>query len=389
MLGVLIALSLAVAACGGDDSNDGAATTPAATSATTQPAGDDAVAQAKATVEGLYEQGSYEAPPATSPPPQRGKNVWSIVAGLAAPGQVLFADGAKAGAKEMGWDLTTFDGKFDPSRYAEGVQQAIADRADGIILYTIDCNLIEPALKQAKAAKIPIASADGFDCNEQKEGKPSYFDAQVTYTMGGFADLAKAMGKAEAEWIIAKTDGKAKLVYFHHKDLQIGVQLDQGFRAAFAKCTTCEMSREVEFLITDLGPKLQEKAQQALLQTPDANAVMVPYDDLITAGVGAAVKSSGRNDELNVIGGGGFPANMDVVRKNGGQDAGYAFSAPWEGWAAVDTLNRVLAGQEPEGSGIGLAIFDREVGNLPATGPAVAPFDFAAAYKKAWSEGKG
>jgi ribose transport system substrate-binding protein len=212
------------------------------------------------------------------------------------------------------------------------------------------------------------------------------YDAQVTYTMGDFRELAKAMGRAEANWVIAKTNGKAKAIVFTENDLQLVVDINKGFQDEFKKCTTCKIVKEVEYVIDELGPKIQEKAQQALLQAPDANAMVLYYDDLITAGIGSAVKSSGRNDQIEVVAGGGFEANMEIMRENGGQDASYSFHVPWEGWSAVDVLNRVLAGEEPQGSGIGIGIIDREH-NLGTSGAAPAPMDFRAAYRKAWKAG--
>jgi ribose transport system substrate-binding protein len=162
--------------------------------------------------------------------------------------------------------------------------------------------------------------------------------------------------------------------------------IQQGFEQEMKKCSGCDILEQVEFTATDLGPKLQEKAQQALLQHPDATAVMAPYDDVIIAGIGAAIKSSGLKDKLHVVAGAGFEANMELVRKNEGQNAGYAVSIPWEGYSAIDVTNRVLAGVKPESSGIGVGFFDNDH-NLGTSGPAVPPIDFESAYKKLWAQG--
>jgi ribose transport system substrate-binding protein len=385
---VAVAVAVAVAGCGGSGSSsaDVAQTGTAADDATTSPTNGsgERVAAAKRKVAALFANASFGRPPATSPSPQRGKNVWSVVAGLAAPGQVLVADAIEAGAKEMGWDLTTFDGRFTPSQYQNGIRQAIADKADGILLYTIDCKLVRTALEEARRARVPVVSGDGYDCSSEKQGAASLYDAEVGYTMGSFAELSEALGRAEADWIIAATDGKAKAIVFRETDLQFAIGVDKGFQDEFETCAECSVVRTVDFVIGDLGIKIQEKAEQALLQSPDANAMMLAYDDLITAGVGAAIRRSGRNDELQVIAGGGFTPNMDIMRANGGQDAAYAFPVEWEGWAAVDTLNRLFAGQPPAPSGIGIGLIDREH-NLGSSGPAKAPLDFAAAYRRAWS----
>jgi ribose transport system substrate-binding protein len=386
---LVIASVMALAACGGDDnkSDAGGSGGGAASTAATTANVSDAVTKAKARMEQLYAGEDFDPPPATAPKAEPGKNVWVVVTGLAFAGSALFADAAKAGAKELGWTVTVYDGKFSPDRYQDGIRQAIADKADGILLYNVDCNLAQSALEQARKAKVPIVATESVDCSFSKADAESLFDAQVTYTSGDFPALTKALGQAQADWIISKTEGKAKVIHFKETDLQTAVLIADGFDAQIKTCTTCEVVDEITFVATDLGPKLQEKAQQALLQHPDANAVMTPYDDVIIAGIGAAIKASGRAEKLNTVAGAGYASNVEIVKKRAGQDGGYSVSIPWEGWHAIDTINRVFAGEEAVSSGIGVGFFDREH-NLPESGPTVPPVDFVAAYKKAWAAAK-
>jgi ribose transport system substrate-binding protein len=378
--GILLALRVALAACGGDDAPS---TSRADASGSSGDASAAEVADAQKTIDSLFAGESFEEPPAEGPKPEAGKKVTVVVTGLAFAGSALFADAAKKAAELTGWDLTVYDGKFSPDRYQEGIRQAIADKADGILLYNVDCALAQSAMKQAKTAKIPMVATESIDCDKAGEG-PSMFDAEVTYTSGDFTKLTDDLGRAQAAWVIAKTEGKAKVVEFKETDLQTAVLIQDGFEAEMKTCTGCEIVEQVEFVASDLGPKLQEKAQQALLKHPDANAVMAPYDDVIIAGIGAAIKSSGRKDDLNVVAGAGFEANMELVRNDEGQNAGYIVSIPWEGYAAADTLNRVFAGEEPVSSGIGVGFFDNDH-NLGDSGPAESPIDFVAGYEKLWS----
>jgi ribose transport system substrate-binding protein len=387
MLGLASALVLALAACGGDDNNDSSTQAATTGGASTSGASSDVVAEAKQKVEAFFAGENFKEPPAESPPPQTGKNVWQVSVGLALPASGQFADAVKDSAKTLGWTVTVYDAKFSPDRFQEGIRQAIADKADGIVLYNIDCNLARPAMEQANKAGIPLIGAESLDCSDSKPGDESLFDGELIYTYGDFPTWVNGLGAAQADWVIAHSEGKAKAIVFSQKDLQTGVLVDQGFRKEFAKCTTCEVARTVNFEATDLGPKLQEKTQQAILQTPDADYIVVPYDDLMTGGIAAAVNASGRKDKIQVIAGGGYANNLDLVRKNQGQNAGYITSIPWEGYAA-DTLNRVLAGEKAVNSGAGIGLFDKDH-NVPASGAAPDPYDYAALYKKAWEAAKG
>jgi ribose transport system substrate-binding protein len=374
-----------IAACGSD--NDGGGSTQASSAPATDTAGSGFVAEAKRNTEALYAGEDFKEPPSTSPAPKPGAKISVVVTGLAFPGSVFFSEAAKQAAKTLGWQVSVYDSKFSPDRYQEGIRQAIAAKADGILLYNIDCSLAQSALRQAKAANVPVVATESLDCDEvEPAGEPLYTDA-VRYTSGKFKDFARRIGAAQADWIVAQTDGTARTIVFSQGDLQTAVLLDEGFRAQYEKCTTCEVAETVEFTLDDIGPKLQQKTEQALIETPDANAIMTPYDEVLTAGIAAAVKASGRNDELDVVGGAGYEANMDLVRNNSGQDGGYAVSIPWEGYAAMDTMVRILAGEEQANSGIGVAFFDHDH-NLGTSGPATYPIDFTTAYEKAWTAAK-
>jgi ribose transport system substrate-binding protein len=73
---------------------------------------------------------------------------------------------------------------------------------------------------------------------------------------------------------------------------------------------------------------------------------------------------------------------MDLVRA-GQITLGAGLPLGWEGYAAVDALNRILQGEEPVPTGMGLQLFDADT-NVPASGGYVPPFDYKAIYKQAW-----
>ncbi len=383
------ALALLVAACGstssGGSSSSGGARS-ATSAADTRTGGSSVVAQAQQAIDRLYQGEDYRSPPSSGPKPTPGENVWVITPGLSLAGVALFAQAAEAAAKDVGWKLTVFDGKLNPAIWPDGILQAIAAKASAIILYDIDCPDATAAMEQARKAKIPLIAAESVDCSYIKPGAPSVFSAQVTYTDGMFPRFATSLGTAQAEYVIAKTDGHADVILFNETDLETAVLIGTGFRQEMAKCAGCKVVDKVTFTASDTGPTLQQMAQQALLQHPEANVVVAPYDDVVVAGIGAAIVDSGRKDHLLSVAGAGFPDNMSLVRHDAGQDAGYAVSVPWEAYAAIDTVNRVLHGVPPRPSGIGVGFFDR-THNVPASGPAVPPVNYVQDYEKTWAGG--
>jgi ribose transport system substrate-binding protein len=376
----LVVMMMALAACGSSSDEGDSAATAANAPAPAADAAGSGVEEAKQRLEALYSGVTFKEPPASGPKPQAGKNIWLIDFGLAAAEGALVADGTKAAGAELGWKVTVYDGKFEPARFLDGVRQAIAAKADGIFLYAVDCAPVKAALQQAKAAKIMVVGAESLDCGE---GDAALYDGSVSYSQGGFLEWAASAGSAEADWAIAQTNGKANVINLFQNDTASTKAIQSGFVKGLESCSGCKVAQTVTFGGTELGPKLQEKVQQAILKNPEANVLMVPYDGALTAGVNAAVMASGRNAELNVVAGGGLGPNMDLVRKDRGQDAGYSTSLEWEGWAALDAFNRLFNGQQPEPSGIGMQVFDKDH-NMPASGPWIPKVDFVAAYKRAW-----
>jgi ribose transport system substrate-binding protein len=374
---------------------EGAPTEASATSATgAAPAAvaepDGALMEhARAEVERSY-KGTDRTPPSSALKPERGKKVWIISPGQIGESASIPTNAVKEAGEAVGWKMTLFDSKLDVNNFSLGIRQAIAAKADGIILHSIDCAVVKQALTEAHAAKVKIVAYYALDCDDPSvKGQPLY-DASVNFgsQFGDYATLTRTWGAAKADWVIEKTHGHAKVISFKEDELLVVKYIREGFEQELAKCKTCEIVKTVDFTLADLGPKLQQKAQGALLQHPEANAMHVPYDSAMHLGIAAALLESGHNDQIEVIAGEGFPSNIQLIRDNKGQDAANAFPAQWTGYAAIDTMNSVFHGQAPQDSGIGWKLIDREH-NMPPVGKGYVPdTDFRAAYKRAWGVSK-
>jgi len=288
------------------------------------------LAAAQTALDAAY-KGTDRTPPQTAPKPAKGKKIWIISPGQIGESASIPTNAAKEAGELLGWDMTIYDSKLDVANFSLGIRQAIAAKADGVILHSIDCPLVKQALTEAREAKVKIVAYYSLDCDDPSiKGQPLY-DGSVNFgsQFGTYADLTKAWGAAKADWVISKTKGKAKVISFKEDELMVVKYIREGFEQELAKCKSCEVVKTVDFTLADLGPKLQQKAQSALLQHPEANAIHVPYDSAMLLGVSAALLESGRNDQLDVVAGEGFPTNIQLIRDNKGQDAANAFPAKW------------------------------------------------------------
>jgi ribose transport system substrate-binding protein len=372
------AVAAGLAACGSDDSATNAQSSNPKTPSSTSTWG--------AQLAGLY-KGTIGSPPTSGPAAAKGKTVLVISCGQQTPSCASGAKGAMEAATAIGWKPKLFDGKFNPALYGTGVQQAVTTKVDGIILDAIDCVTAKPQLEQARKASIKIVAIASYDCNDPAIGGSPLFDGQPFFA-GGLKDnraAAFAWSAMQAKFAAARQDGKAKVVLFKLDAFLAGRYMREGLKRGFESCSGCKIVDEVPLAPTDIGPKLQQKVQSALLKHPEANTVMPGFDVLLLAGVGAGVKASGRAGQVKLFGAEGYAPTADLARQ-GGVAGGVAVPADWQGWAAIDTLNRIFAGEQPVDEGLGFQAWDK-THNLGASGGYVPKVDYQAAYKKLWGVG--
>jgi ribose transport system substrate-binding protein len=372
LLGLVAIAGLALSACSSsDDGGSGG-----------RASGGD-VAKYQRQLDALY-KGTYRAPSGGPVDPPPGKNVWIISTGQ----EIETAQNASAAMEEagktLGWDVTLLDGKFESSRQLSGIEQALADKADGIVLLYVDCAPVKAGIQQAKAAGVAVVGIESKDCS------PSLEDHVVKYAGNeDFATwVAHRFGGTQAKWVIAKTKGEAKTIVTVETDLYTtAVTYDPGITAEFEKCKTCEIVDTIDFVGSEFGPPLQQKIEQSLNQHPEANSFIAAYDAVLTGGGGAAaLRASGRLDEIESMGGEGSVPGIELIYNQAGMDACSGIPTAWEGYGAIMGLARIFAGQDPErgNSGIGAQACDIDH-NLPPKGESYqAPIDFVAEYRKLW-----
>ena len=341
------------------------------------------VEEARAGVERLRRSpGSYHEPEVTSAKPAAGKRVWLISLGNENQPAAEASKAVVEGARTLGWNAKVYDGKFNPSNWLAGVRQAVQQKADAIIIAYFDCAPAKQGFVEAKRAGIPVIAMGGFDCNELGRGGPKLFTHTVGYSEGGFEQWQRQWGKTQAEYTIAATGGKAKILFMRETDVLATVVIAEEYEKQIAKCPDCEIVEKIDFVATDLGPPLQAKVQQALLKHPDASVVYANYDAPVVSAVAPAVRAAGKKPL--VIGGEGDLPNLDLIG-SGQQAMAVGYIHQWETYAALDALVSIFAGEKPvQDSGIGVLLVDKEH-NLPAKGQrTTVPFDWKAAYLKAW-----
>ncbi|MGD9735833.1 MAG: sugar ABC transporter substrate-binding protein [Solirubrobacterales bacterium] len=390
----LTASVIGLAACGGGGSSSTASDAAETTAETTATSGDSSegstqnvVAEAEAAVaEDL--KGTDRPLPKSGPKGVTGKKIYAIPCNAAAPGCALTIDAVAEAAKELDWDVTIADGHGTAEGESAAIDAAIAAKADGIILMVIDCAEVKPALERAKDAGIKIFAISSIDCDDPEvNAGPPLFDG----SFGTEPEFIQSVWDAVADYVIAETNGEAKIILPVEKQPVITYKYAKAFEKAIEKCDGCTVYTTPVTLNDLTTNKVESVAAAALTAHPDANVVVAPYDAMIQLGIGAAVeaaRNSGR--EILLTGLEGLPANIELIEEGVQDMAPGSQPIAWWGWAAVDGLNRVFAGEPQVDPGFGLQVITEEQ-NLPTKTPYyngnAKSQDYPENYRRIWGIG--
>jgi ribose transport system substrate-binding protein len=332
-------------------------------------------------------KGTFQPAPTSGPKAAAGKRVWVISCGQISASCAEIADAAMSAGKALGWNMTLFDGKLDPTLYSQGILQAIAAHASGIFTVAVDCSIATSPLKQAKAAGIATVGVSNFDCNDPLHdvGSPLY-STYVKYTgINGYGTTYEDWKKYNAAWIIAKTDGKAKVINSYSPGYLVAEYQNKGFMEEMSLCSACSVVDNLGITAAEqAGTGAQEALQTAITQNQSANAVQVGVSGWFGRFANAAIKSSGRTS-LTVAGDECDTAAIAAIKAGGPQQMCVARDFGWESWAAMDELNRQFAspGSAPVDEGLGFEVVDK-THNLPSGSTWTAPLNYQSAYEKIW-----
>jgi ribose transport system substrate-binding protein len=384
---VVLVAALALAACSSSKSSSSGSTgATSGSNASSASSSSSAVPAAVQTLLTAGYAGAFKPAPTSGPKAATGKSVWVISCGQVAATCASIAGAAMDAGKALGWNMTLFDGKLDPSQYSQGILQAIAAHVSGIVTVAVDCSVAKSPLTQAKAAGIETVTISGFDCNDplQNTGDPVY-STYIKYTGADTYGQTYEQWKAyDAAWLIAQTNGKAQAINTYSPGYLVSLHQNKGFDDEMALCSACKIVDNLGITATDqTGTGAQNKLQTSITQNSSANALQIGVGDWFGRFANAAIKATGKT--LAVSGDECNDAAIAAIKAGGPQQMCVARDFGWESWAALDELNRQFAspGSAPVDEGLGFEIVDK-THNLPSGTSWTAPIDYQSAYKAIW-----
>lgn len=238
--------------------------------------------------------------------------------------------GAQAQAAAINIDLTVFDARNDNAKQASDLEQAIASKPDAIIVRHGQTDTIEPRIRDAVDAGIPVIVYDVALENTDGVIVTSQSDESMA---SGVLDQLVADNGEGAKVGLVSAEGFAPLD--RRKAVWEQYVTDNSLDQLFF---TGEVT---ESTATDNIPLVDA----ALKANPEVQAIFAPYDE-IAKGVVQAVQQNNLQDKVKVYGIDISNADIEVMIADGSPWVATSATDPAAvGAAVVRTLALSLAGQ--------------------------------------------
>jgi ribose transport system substrate-binding protein len=363
---LLLATALVTAGCG-----SGASTPPPTA---TNAGGGAIVDEAKANVTKAMAVPSTELTLGSfAPPGDKRIGVVSIL--MSAPGPAATDTGVKEAGEVLGWDVTVLDGKLTPVGYADADRLLVQQKVDGIVHNVVADSATPASLAAAVDAGIPVICSQCANSLDPPVAKPSTSSVEVDF---------KGQGRMLADWIIADSNGTAKVAVQNNNGVSAIRARYEGFIERMKQCTGCTIVDDQKVSPgADIIGNGRRTATALLQKFPKGEVgYLVTASDSEAIGPGQIINSTGRTD-VKLAAYDCDDLNMDWIRSGGPEHACVASPLAWTGWAAVDSMARTMAGQKPGDFSVPSQLITKE--NVPPQGTKpFADVDFRSAYRAMW-----
>ena len=372
---VVVTAAVLLAACGGSDASSDD------TSSDSGASGSDGVAEAQKIVDQYKEPPTWQGPDApVDLSGLSGKHVTYISVSNSIPVLKYWSDEVTQLVKDnAGVELDVVDAKGSVDEANKGFQQAIASKADAIVLVAFSTDLFTSQIAAAKDAGIKVITAQSGIPGKVDGGQ----DAEVTFDY-------EQVGKLIADWVVADSDGKGKGLVITSDDVPASQPQAQATLAEVKRlCPDCDMTTS-DVQIPQWESSIPTLFQTTINTDPERSYLLPLYDGQALSGLGA-IRTAGAGDKVSV---GAFNATPGIVEQLKDEASGLKLDIggqnEWWAYACADTIFRVLSGTEPvENYKVGLRIFDTDNADLIEGDNELEWYgdaDYAGEFAKLWGK---
>jgi ribose transport system substrate-binding protein len=333
-----------------------------------------------------------EAPKFVAPGPafdaskSRGKTIFNIPL-LSTDTFNEIVDKAEAeAAAAAGVKLVQFNNEGSPAQWVNGMNQAIAQKVDLIILEgSPDPRALTVQLSEAKAAGIPVISTHFYDETVAKDQlKQLALRAIVP------ANHYLGSGTLTATYAMLQSDCKVNALVLEASEVQpTSPGITKRFQETLAEsCPETCKAQAVSIPFGDWSQKAALELQTRLSSDPTINFI-APNFDQGAIYARQAIVSAGAEDRVKIVAYNGSAPIMQMLEDGKSVIVEVGEPLVWLGWHNMDQALRILSGVEPTTVGTPLRLFDasnvteagKPVDQLAGYGPSQ---EFKDGFKKLW-----
>jgi ribose transport system substrate-binding protein len=246
----------------------------------------------------------------------------------------------KEAAAKLGWRLTVIDGKGSPASWVAGFNQATALKPDGIAIFA-DAKSLQDPIRTATDHGITVIGLHAASLPGPAPDLHLFVNIQ---------EDPREIGKAEADWAIADSDGKARVVVVTHNEYQIAATKSGATRDEIQACQGCKVLDYANFPASEAAQRMPQLTTSWVQRFGLPLYVTSVGDNDLDFAVPALRAAGVKPDEAKLIGADGNRSAYERIRK-GNQYQTVTVSEPIElqAYQAVDEFNRAFNKAPPSG----------------------------------------
>jgi ribose transport system substrate-binding protein len=371
----------ALAACSSSGSNSGGSTGGTVTAGGTATGSTTAgVAAAAAAVAAVSKVPTFTpVGPAIDVKPLAGKTIMYLTLTLAVDIVQTWARAVEAAGAAAGVKIVKFDGKDQATEFVRGINQAISQKVDCLLIDSIPSMSLVAPIKAAKAAGVKVIILNERPANL---GGPLNKDADagVSQDYAGAAEL-------ELDWVIADSGGDASVAVFRLPNALAHTDMVNRIKTKAKAFPKLKIVGVEQVDASEWQTRLPVLTQTYLTRYPDLK-YFIPLVDGMALPMVSGIQQAGKTGKVNISTFNATPSVMKLLKDNDTVGLDVGGPPTWEGWAYVDQALRVMAGAAPVDERIPLRSFDRsDIGSININGNQDDWYGTQAAidgYKKLW-----
>ncbi|ACT14705.1 substrate-binding domain-containing protein [Pectobacterium aroidearum] len=281
--------------------------------------------------------------PTQGPQLQPNKKIIFIASDMKNGGVQGVQQGLSEAAKAAGWKLETLDGGGSVKDQLASLNQAIAQKPDGIVIGGWNPNVAKIPLKKAIQQGIILTA---WHAVPEPGPLPKY---DIFYNV---TSDSNDVARIAAQYAVVKSGGKANVLIFTDSLYQIALDKANVMKDEIGKCSGCKVVEFIDTPLADTANRMPAMTFSLLQKYGDSFQYSLAINDLYFDFMAPSLKTAGKggkNAPYNISAGDGSISAYQRIRSGDSQSATVPEPLKLHGWQLLDEFNRAFAKQPPSG----------------------------------------